>query len=288
MNTKLWPVLALLYGSGFWGIVWYPARLLEAEGMAGLWFVLSAYTASFTLFSLFYGFPWRDFRQKPGETAWFLLAVGWANVAFIMALLEGEVVRVMILFYLSPLWTAALGAWLLGESINRLTGLMLGLGLSGALITLWDDQVTHTSISTADWLALSSGFAFALTNVLIRRMTHLPALHKNQLALIGILLMSLVWIITLNEPIPHTTTNAWVGAIGLGLLGFLFAGLCTVYGVSRMPVQRSAVIMLFELIVAAISAWLIIGEAISGQIWLGGSMIIIAGLVAVFATEKPA
>ena len=31
------PVWALLLGAAFWGVVWYPYRLLAAKGLDGIW-----------------------------------------------------------------------------------------------------------------------------------------------------------------------------------------------------------------------------------------------------------
>jgi len=80
--------------------------------------------------------------------------------------------------------------------------------------------------------------------------------------------------------------GGWLGTLLLGLLGFMFSTLAVVYAVSRMPVQRSSVIMLFEILVGAVSAWLIAGESMQWREWLGGAMIVGAGLIAVFYGEK--
>ena len=38
--------------------------------------------------------------------AWVMgLAIGWSNLAYVLGILEGEVMRVLLLFYLAPLWT---------------------------------------------------------------------------------------------------------------------------------------------------------------------------------------
>ena len=49
------------------------------------------------------------------------------------------------------------------------------------------------------------------------------------------------------------------------------------YGVTHMPVYRSAVILLFELVAAAVSAQWLSDEVISIAEWVGGSMIVLAG-----------
>ena len=51
------------------------------------------------------------------------------------------------------------------------------------------------------------------------------------------------------------------------------------YGLSRMPANRAIVILLFELVVAAIAAWLLAGETMRAQDWIGGALIVAATLV---------
>ena len=48
------------------------------------------------------------------------------------------------------------------------------------------------------------------------------------------------------------------------------------FGLAHLPVYRAAVIMLFELVVAALSAWLLTEESMRTVDWLGGLLIISA------------
>jgi len=68
--------------------------------------------------------------------------------------------------------------------------------------------------------------------------------------------------------------------------GFMLSTLAVVYGVTHMPVQRSAVIMLFELVVGAASAWLLASEIVSIQEWLGGVLILTAAVIAILQEDK--
>ena len=276
------PLFALLYAASFWGIVWYPVRLLEGLGMAGLWQALVSYAGALLLLTLVRGMPLASLRGHRSDAIWLVLAAGWTNVAFLLAVIDGEVVRVLILFYLSPLWAVMLGRWLLTEVIRPHTGIMLVLGLAGAVIMLWQPGALDTPANRADWLAMSAGFTFALTNVMTRRMRATSDQIKTQLAWLGVIGVSLVWLLLGSEPLPDAPLAGWLGALALGVFGFLFSTLAVVYAVSRMPIQRSSVIMLFEVVVGAVSAWLLAGELLSWREWLGGVMIIGAGLVAIF------
>jgi drug/metabolite transporter (DMT)-like permease len=59
--------------------------------------------------------------------------------------------------------------------------------------------------------------------------------------------------------------------------------LTVIYGVSHMPLHRSAVILLFELVVGAISAMLLTDEQVQTQEWLGGALILVAAYLAAHA-----
>ncbi len=57
-------------------------------------------------------------RQQAGLLALVCLLGGTANVCFVNALVYGEVVRTMLLFYLAPMWSVLGGRVFLGERIT--------------------------------------------------------------------------------------------------------------------------------------------------------------------------
>jgi len=277
------PVFSLLYAASFWGMLWYPLRFLEQAGLSGTWQTLVSYLSAVVVMLplLWLGrSPWR----APVPRGWLLLlmaAAGWANVAFVLAVIEGEVVRVLLLFYLSPVWASLLGWLLLSERLDLVTWLTVPAGLAGALAMLWQPDLGLAWPPTrADWLAFSAGLTFALSNVAIRRMGGVSVRLRTLATWVGVVLIAggLLWFG--EATVPRASVPAWGGAVLLGMLGFFTCTLATIYGVSHMPVQRSAVIMLFEILVGGLSAWWIAGEAMGLQEWLGGTLILAAGLLA--------
>lgn len=284
--ARLGPTLGLLYGATFWGVMWYPTRLLEGLGMHGAWLTLVGYGAAFVVFMPFVKLSVTAALRCRADVLTLMFAAGWTNLAFVLAVLEGEVVRVVLLFYLSPIWTVLLGRWLLGERLSRSTWVMLGLGLGGALVMLWDPAVGRVPLNRADLLALTAGIAFALNNVMTRRITGLGIRAKTQLAWLGVVLVSAVFILVQPVELPDAPAFAWWTTGLLGVCGFLLSTLAVVYGVTHMPVQRSAVIMLFELVVGAASAWWLAGEVVALQEWIGGMLILSAALIAIVQEEQ--
>lgn len=282
-GSQAWPVLTLLYAATFWGLLWYPLRLLESAGIAGIWQTLVSYLAATLVMLPLLRLGKSPLRARPSP-GWLLLltlAAGWANVAFVLAVIEGEVVRVLLLFYLSPVWASLLGWLLLGERLDAVTWLTVPAGLVGALAMLWDPGVgLEWPPSRADWLAFSAGLAFAISNVATRRLGDVSVRLRTLAAWVGVVVIALALVGWAQAPVPVASGLAWSGAVLLGVLGFFTCTLATIYGVSHMPVQRSAVIMLFEIFAGGVSAWLIAGEAMGVQEWLGGGLILLAGLVA--------
>ena len=177
---RMLPVLSLLLTATLWGLVWYPLRLLEAQGLGGLWMTLASYGAALLL-----GLPWlwrgrRDWLREPLVLVLMMLAVGWCNVAFVLAVLDGTVVRVLLLFYLSPLWALVMGWVLLGEHPGSTGLLVFVIAITGAVTMLWDAGMgLPWPRDTADWMAVSSGFAFAFANVMVRKMNAVTTATKS-------------------------------------------------------------------------------------------------------------
>ena len=280
-GNRLLPVLSLLFTASLWGMIWYPLRLLEAQGLHGLWSALVSYGAILLLFL------WVLVRERATLQRNFLpfllmgLAAGWCNVAFIMAVLDGNVVRVLLLFYLSPFWAVCLGWLLLGERLDRQSLLVFAIAVVGAIIMLWDETLGMPwPRDMADWLAVSSGFAFALSNVFVRGLQNVSVLLKSTGSWGGVVIVASIWIWLSSSAFPAVGAGVLLAAVLLGLCGFLMMTLSVLYGVTRMPLHRSAVILLFELVVGAISAMLLTDEQVLPREWLGGFMIVAAAALA--------
>ena len=276
-SHPLLPVFSLLLTATLWGLVWYPLRLLEAQGLDGLWLSLSSYGAAFLV-----GLPWLwrargDWAREGAVLALMTLAVGWCNVSFVIAILDGTVVRVLLLFYLSPLWALILGWLILDERPGAGGFVVFVLAISGAIVMLWNPQLgLPWPRDSADWMAASSGLTFAFANVMVRKLNDAGMQTKASASWLGVVLVAGVWILIVREPMPAVEPSVWLGSAMLGWLGFVIMTVTVIYGVTHMPVHRSAVILLFELVVGAVSSILLTDEQVQPQEWVGGVLILAA------------
>ncbi|MFV1982523.1 MAG: DMT family transporter [Thiohalomonadales bacterium] len=277
----MYPTLSLLLAATLWGIFWYPLRLLEDNGLSGLWATLFIYLGTLPiLIILFYQHRQQFFKNFRLLTL-IALASGWTNTAFILAIIDGPIVRVMILFYISPLWATLFGVLILKEKLTFMSVLMLIIALTGAIIMLWQEDVSFPLPSSSnDWLALSSGFAFALTNVLARKAEFASVQLKVVFSWVGVIIISGIMLLFENSSLNTVSAQVILSAILIGTIFIVIMTTAVMYGVSHMPVQRSAIILLFELIVAVVSASLLTNEIVLIREWVGGLFILSAGYFA--------
>lgn len=285
------PTAALLLGAAFWGIVWYPYRILAAAGLDGFWSTLFTYGAALAAGCLLFPRAAASLFPLSFPAIVMGVAIGWSNLAYVLAVLQADVMRVLLLFYLAPLWTVPLARAILGERLDRFGVAVMALALAGALTMLWRPELgAPWPSSRGEWLALLAGFLFALGNVLVRKIQHLGDAAKSIMIWAGVTLAALV-----HASISGSSAAlAWhaakanaaiVLAIAACLLGM---SLSLQYGLSRLPANRAIVILLFELVVAAVAAYWLAGEQMRPQDWAGGALIVAATLAAGWGGRREA
>jgi drug/metabolite transporter (DMT)-like permease len=286
-SRAIFPALSVLLGATLWGVVWFPMRLLEHGGLQGIWLTLILYAAVLAA-SLPYTYrAGAELWQEPGWLAVLILASGWTNIAFVEAVLHGNVLRVLLLFYLSPLWATLLGWAILRERVSRAAAASLVIAAAGAGVMLWNPGIgVPWPQARADWFALSAGLGFAAANVATRATPALSVATKLFCVGFGVSAMAGVIVAIFGIPVPRIAPSVFGGAVLLGAGGILPMTLLIQYGVSHIPVYRSAVITLVELMAGAMSQALLTDEIVSVREWFGGALIVIGALVATRAIAR--
>jgi drug/metabolite transporter (DMT)-like permease len=276
------PIAGVLGGALVWGLIWYPFRVLNEAGMAGPLATLLAYTLAMLCGMFMLPRVWRELPEAGWWAIGLVMSAGWSNLGFVLAMLHGEVMRVLLLFYLAPLWTIIFSYWLLGERLNRYGYMVMALSFSGAVIMLWSPQRgLPLPQNISEWLGLSAGMSFALSNVVSRRAAHLSVQAKSYSVLFGTVLLTapLVWWQGgISAQLLAMDAQTW---LVLGLLGIVLCatGFAVQYGITHMLSNRAMLLFLFELVVAAFASYFLANEAMQLRDWLGALLIVSASLL---------
>ena len=272
------PPLALVLNAFVWGVSWWPFRELQRHGLHPLWATALIYLVSLACLLALKPRCWRGFRGQP--LLWLLMAAaGMTNVGFNWAVTVGDVVRVVLLFYLMPAWTVVLAWPMLGEKPTPVALLRLALAMAGVAIVLkTGDSQWPVPESAADWLALAGGFSFALTNILLRKLQHAQPASRI-LAMFGggaLLAGGAAWLgLALGLVAAPPAPQADWAVVGLGLsLGFLAGNVALQYGASRVSAHAAALIMLSEVVFASVSSAALGAAELTARTLLGGALIL--------------
>ena len=276
------PVLGLLFNALVFGLCWWPLREMQALGLHPLWATSIMYGLAFLVILLARPRAVMALWQHPALW-WLFLASGLTNVGFNWSVTLGDVVRVVLLFYTMPAWSVLFAWWLLGERPSRQGLLRLLLALVGvALVLKTPDMDWPWPSSMLDHLALLGGASFALTNVMLRKLAHLPESERMGAMFGGGMLVTAL-AGALGAPLGLVSLPSdlgwWPYALGLALC-MLASNLSLQYGAARLPASTTALVMLSEIVFASLSSVALGASEMSGRKWLGGALIVLAAVLA--------
>ena len=278
----------LLFSASLWGLSWMPLKWFIAQGLTGPMVSLLSYGVV-GLFTCV--FIWR--QRAAWRPQWGLLLAlaavgGWANTSFVNALMLGDVVRVMFLFYLSPVWSV-LGGWLfLKEKIPPLRWVAVGVALVGLWLFLGGPGGLDLQFTFVDFLALSAGFCFAANNVIARAAQQVPMVSKTFAVFAGCGVISLVATTALGHTVPtQMRLGVWLAVLAYGFVWLLLATATWQFGVTHIESSKAGVILLAELVVAVLTALWFGDESMTGMEWAGGALITLAAFAEAIDTSAP-
>ena len=294
MTRPFLAVLALTLNALVWGLSWWPMRQLDADGLHPLWATACVFTLATVVLTLISPSGWLHFTQHP-QLWWLMVASGLTNIGFNWAVTTGDVVRVVLLFYLMPTWSLLLAWWLLHERPTRGALARLALALLGVVLVLATaESAWPLPQDLADVLALFAGFCFALTNIWLLRLQHTPESSRMMAMFGGGAWMALTCaaLATLTGVIPAVfavqpnavevarAVATWAPyVVGLSV-AFLVSNFTLQYGAARLSAHATAMVMMSEVVFASVSSVALGASALTWRVGLGGGMIVLAALLA--------
>ena len=284
MSSKqnVMPIAGVLSGALVWGLIWYPYRALQDVGVSGALATLITYLGAMLCGAFILPRVWRERSTFDWWALLLILSAGWANFGYVLAMLHGEVMRVLLLFYLAPVWTILFSYWMLDERLNRYGYFVIALSLGGAMIMLWEPNMgMPLPLNVSEWLGLSAGMGFALSNVTSRRAVHLSVEAKSLSVWLGTAALTmpfLLWQGGVADQVATIDMRSWM------VLALMSVVLCATaftvqYGVTHLSANRAVVLFTFELVIAAVSSYFLANEAMELRDWIGAALIVSASLM---------
>ncbi len=277
------PTLVVVVAAAFWGLFWLPLRAFERAGLAAGWATLALFVVPAVLMAPV--MLLRAMRGQPtGARQIFTGAtVGLAFALYYESLLLTEVVRALVLFYVTPAWATVLEALYLRRRITAARLLALVLGFSGLWVMLSVGGTLPTLRNVGDAMALLSGLVFAVGSLRVRQAPATPVLEQSFAFFLygGIcaLLLALLPIEANAQPptwLQLQVLLPWLVVMAAAFLIPVTWGL--LWGAKHLDPGRVGILLQVEAVVGIGSAGLLAGEPFGLAEATGSVLVISAGV----------
>lgn len=278
--------LGLFFAAGSWGLYWIPQRALEAAGMTGGWGTIAQYLLCIILLAPIAVWRWGKGDQTGLDLPLAGLLMGGGIVCYANSFLLTDVIRALILFYLTPVWATIIEMGVLRQRPGWCRALSLPLSLAGVWIVVGNGVGFPLPQNAGDWLAVLGGamFAAGAARVQVARIDGVfPILFAFFLyGGVFALAQSLLLADELG-PIPPIETWGHLAPWLLLLCVVFFLPTNTI--ITWAPTQLGAglfsILILSELIFGTISAAIWANEPFGWREGVGSALILLAGLIEV-------
>jgi drug/metabolite transporter (DMT)-like permease len=167
-RTETQAKLACAFAGVVWGLIWFPLRAMDGAGITGAWASVMLYFWPFVLLLPLAAWRWRRVWRGGFGLQVTGLITATSLVLYADALIYTEVIRAMLLFYLTPVWSTLLARIILKEPITPARWVAIGLGFSGILVIFGVDTGIPWPRNLGDWMGLASGMVWAVAAVRMR------------------------------------------------------------------------------------------------------------------------
>jgi len=274
--------LACALAGVVWGLFWIPLRAMDQAGISGAWATAVLYAWPLLLLLPLAAWRWRRVLRGGVGLQVTGLVTGASLVLYADALIYTEVIRGMLLYYLTPVWSTLLARIYLKEPITLSRWIAIALGFSGIMVIFGADTGVPWPRNTGDWMGLASGMFWAVAAVRMRsdKKNHAIEFTTVQfgwgtLLAIGIALLPLAG----AGPAPELERVAgvlpWLLLVLLVVVPGTFAAM---WGTPLLSPGIVAILFMTEISVGTVTAALWAGEPFGAREIVGILLISCAGL----------
>lgn len=289
--------VSVALGAALWGLFWIPLRFLDEKGVIGLWAValvmgILIIPAMLALAST------NKLHTLKSTDAWIIGgALGLSTVLYFTGIIVSDVIRVVFLFYLLPVWTTLSARILYNEPITRSRLLVIAIALVGLWLLLGGGNSIPLPSNIGDWCGLLAGACWGVSLSAIRGKEDVDAGAMVCTTAIGATVITLAIALLLHlmgntELATLPTVDSWPLVVSITLafttLLLLPSLVGQVWGAQRIAAPTAALLTMSEILVATVSAYVLVGTELNAISFIGALIIFIAVLIDIAMKYKQA
>lgn len=290
-RANLYASALVFISASVWGLFWLPLREIDEHGLTGPWVIVAINLVPCLIFTPIAIRRWPTLRHNLQEVSIIGALMAAGLVFYSLGLIYTSIMRATMLFYLTPVWSTLFGMIILSEQVTWRRWAAIGLGFAGLGLMLSTKNADAGGLNLGDVMGLLSGIFWGAGAAYARLHDTVPPVDTTA----SIYIFSCLFGLALLWPLLGADTQVpplevWLAAAPITIAFSLLVFLPTLYAViwcaQRLSPGRVGILMMSEVLVAALSASFIAGEVLSAQGWVGAALIVGAGLLEVLSPVK--
>ena len=278
--------IGLFFAAGAWGLYWIPQRALEAAGMSGGWGTIAQYALCALILLPIALIRGLKGRQTGLNLPLAGLLMGGGIVCYANSFLLTDVIRALLLFYLTPVWATLIEIVFLRAPPGWRRAITLPMSLAGVWIVIGAETGLPLPENAGDWLALLGGamFAAGAARVQVARIDGIfPMLFAFFIFGGAFAVMQSVLLADVLGPAPPVQTwialTPWFLLLCVGF--FLPTNVLITWAPTQLGAGLFSILILAELIFGTVSAAIWTEEVFGWREAVGSALILSAGVIEV-------
>ena len=290
---KSYPNLTVIVSCLFWGTYWIPLRSIDSVNSGSVWPLF----LSFLLLALILVKPLIKSITNIfiNKNYFFLAGCFFAALGISLyseSLLRGEIVKVVVLFYLCPIWGTIFARFIHNHSFTIKRIFSIILCIIGLEIIVGFEKGIILPSTTVEWIALLAGLMWAMSMTLFNLANTTSGVEKTSLTafLIPFVYLFLCFIPGgRNLAIPYSLLSIhpiYIWMILFAIIWLLPSILLTYFSVEVLDPGRINILLAFEVAVGFLSSALLTSEIIGFREYIGAIFVVSACFVDVSSWKK--
>jgi len=281
-REELGAKLACAYAGAAWGLFWIPLRALEDANISGAWPSVLFFLIPTVVFAPIAIVRWRHIVAGGMKPQIMGLLCGGAIAIYANSVIYTEVVRAMLLYYTTPIWSILLARLWLGEAIQNRHVVAITIGIAGMLVILNVDKGFPLPRNMGDWFGVACAVIWAMGAVSLRAAPNYHAADLTWSFLFWSTVTAVVMALMPFAPPPPAMSDVvatlpWmIPAMIVIVIPAMFA---VMWGAPKLNPGVVGLFFLTEIVVGAITAAIWAGEPFGWREGIGVVLISLAGVV---------
>ena len=273
-----------------WGIYWLPVRALDGLGLTGP-LGTAAIAGAAALILLPMAVAGRHRLRASSALVLFSVALGGAAFAlYSVGLVYGRVAIIVLLYFLTPVWSTLIARFVLGWTTAPLRLVAMAVGLIGLGVMLGAGGQAPLPQGVGEWISLLAGMLWSVSTTGIRVKSALGPGESACVFALGAAVTALaLWPVLPAAPVvldPGALARVAALAFGTALLWWVVSILGLMWAVARLDPARVGILLMIEVLVGSATAAWLAGEHLAPVEIAGGALVLLAGLIEIASDRR--